>query len=104
VQFMIGMYVLQASLLPSGEPLQFRFVRHLPVSRDRSARDLGLRAGVGQTSGEETAAHGAVVVEGTELWRFDVVALLVLRVWPPADGLEWSGTGVRALALVAGML
>ncbi|KQW00071.1 hypothetical protein [Rhizobacter sp. Root1221] len=44
------------------------------------------------------------VVEGAELWRFDGAALLVLRVCPPADKLEWeeldvlSLTGARLLA------
>jgi len=38
----------------------FRFVRHLPVLRHDAADGTGLRAGVGQTLGEETAGHGAV--------------------------------------------
>jgi hypothetical protein len=42
----------------------FRFVRHLPVRRLDAAHGTGLRAGVGQTLGEETAARGAVLGGG----------------------------------------
>jgi len=38
----------------------FRFVRYLPVHRPDAAHDSGLRAGVGQTLGEETAGQAAV--------------------------------------------
>ena len=38
----------------------FRFVRHLPVRRYGAAHGAELRAGVGQTSGEETAGHATV--------------------------------------------
>ena len=38
----------------------FRFVRHLPVRHHRAAHCTDLRAGVGQASGEETAAHATV--------------------------------------------
>ena len=38
----------------------FRFVRHLPVRCHHAAQGTGLRAGVGQTLGEETAGRGAV--------------------------------------------
>ncbi len=40
--------------------LSFRFVRRLPARRHDVAHGTGVRAGVGQTLGEETAAHAAV--------------------------------------------
>jgi hypothetical protein len=50
----------------------FRFVRHLPVRRHGAAHASGLRAGVGQSSGEETAGHATVARSrygATALWR-----------------------------------
>ena len=44
----------------SERQVSFRFVRHLPEPRHAAVHATGLRAGVGQTLGEETAAHTAM--------------------------------------------
>lgn len=60
----------------------FRFVRHLPIAQRRSWQPSGLRAGVGQTSREETAGHAAVFVEGTPA--------MAIGGWGPADASRWA--------------
>ena len=52
---------LNPGFVSDQSPLLFRFVRHLPAQRQGAAHGSGLRAGVGQTSGEETAGRTAVV-------------------------------------------
>ena len=49
-------------------PEVLRFVRHLPVRRHGAARGVGLRAGVGQTSGEETAGRTTVLRKSLRLY------------------------------------
>ena len=61
-------------------PLLFRFVRHLPVRRHGAACGTDLRAGVGQTSGEETAGHAAVL--RSRCGSMAIVAPCRLRMWP----------------------
>lgn len=80
----------------------FRFVRHLPARRYDAARGGDLRAGVGQTSGEETAAHATVV-----RMRYGTMAIVgtVLRLLTPmhlacgpiVPRVRPSGTLVRSL-------
>jgi hypothetical protein len=45
---------------PQSQFASLRFVRHLPAQRHGAARGADLRAGVGQTSGEETAGRATV--------------------------------------------
>jgi len=49
--------------------MSFRFVRHLPARRDGAPNRTGLRAGVGQTSREETAGRAEGPDDATSLWR-----------------------------------
>ena len=84
------------------DPPLFRFVRHLPARHYDAARGGDLRAGVGQTSGEETAAHATVV-----RMRYGTMAIVgtVLRLLRPVHlacgpivpRVRPSGTLVRSL-------
>ena len=61
-------------------PALFRFVRHLPGRCHGAAHGTGRRAGVGQTSGEETAGRATVVRS-----RYCAMAIVVRcrrRRWP----------------------
>ena len=62
-----------------GRPSLFRFVRHLPVRCHGAAHGADLRAGVGQTSGEETAARATVV---RSCGSMAIVAQCRRRRWP----------------------
>jgi hypothetical protein len=65
----------------------FRFVRHLPARCDDGGHDTGLRAGVGQTLGEETAGHAAVSGAGYGAMAIVGGASMLVAVARP---LRWS--------------
>ena len=59
----------------------FRFVRHLPVGRLGAARGAYLRAGVGQTSGEETAGRATVLQKSLRLYGDSGAVVLTAVAW-----------------------
>jgi hypothetical protein len=62
----------------------FRFVRHLPVARGSATIRCRQRAGVSQSSGEETAASAAVVVAAYDAMEIVQRGLWLTSTAPPA--------------------